>query len=653
MLRGEGLRAGIERFGEFANILFLKLISESEQIKRESGIPTKFDVACSWDSIKQIPISTRIEYINKTVYDKLNALYDTDIFTPLQIRDASILKEIMDKLDPLMLTDVDSDVKGDAFEYFLKASTSTKNDLGEYFTPRHIVKTMVRLVNPQIGEKIYDPFCGTGGFLIESFRYIHNNMARTEANMKTLRESTVYGNEITNTARITKMNMILAGDGHSNIKMLDSLANPIDGTETYMENGVLHHRGFDIVLANMPYSQKTKHGNLYDLPNTNGDSICVQHCMKAINSAAENGRMALVVPEGFLFRKDLAKTREYLLEHCQLQSIISLPQGVFLPYTGVKTDIIYATKVNKKVKSSEKKKDFWYFDVKSDGYTLDNHRRKLEMPSDLAKYEEYRKLDVEEIEESLDVGHEKALNLLKELDNQSGIGLVKKKRRGLGLPSILYVKNFIVKGEQNTNLVPTSRSLENGIQEVGKIDIKKSENQTSANPKNRLLEVRNSDSNNIDINNTDMSHTYDQSINLPRTDFQNFSPGADGLIDGIDRNAVEEAVKKQIDYDCLMSYEDDSVVKMVEEIKDFMVDVLCGERTVISEGKRVSEETAKAAYRKITFEHVQYVLHSLVNYPDKISRIDRFLTTSLLNSVYTLMNSTFAGFEHDMGMKLL
>ena len=336
MLRGEGLRAGIERFGEFANILFLKLISESEQIKREAGIPTKFDTACSWDSIKQIPISTRIEYINKTVYDKLNALYDTDIFTPLQIRDASILKEIMDKLDPLMLTDVDSDVKGDAFEYFLKASTSTKNDLGEYFTPRHIIKTMVRLVNPQIGEKIYDPFCGTGGFLIESFRYIHNNMARTEANMKTLRESTVYGNEITNTARITKMNMILAGDGHSNIQMLDSLANPIDGTETYTDgNGTLHHKGFDIVLANMPYSQKTKHGNLYDLPSTNGDSICVQHCIKAINSAAENGRMALVVPEGFLFRKDLAKTREYLLDHCQLQSIISLPQGVFLPYTGV------------------------------------------------------------------------------------------------------------------------------------------------------------------------------------------------------------------------------------------------------------------------------------------------------------------------------
>ena len=230
---------------------------------------------------------------------------------------------------------------------------------------------------------------------------------------------------------------------------------------------------------------------------------------------------------------------------------------------------------------------------------------------------------------------------------------MKKKRRGLGLPSILYVKNFIVKGEQNTNLVPTSRSLENGIQEVGKIDIKKSENQTSANPKNRLLEVRNSDSNNIDIKNTDMSYTYDQSINQSRAGFQNFSPGTDGLIDGIDRNTVEEEVKKQIDYDCLISHPDSSVVQMAEEIKDLMVDVLCGERSVVSEGKRVSEETAKAAYRKITFDHVQYVMKSLVSYPDKISRIDRFLTASLFNSVYTLTNSTFAGFEHDMRIKMI
>ena len=260
---------------------------------------------------------------------------------------------------------------------------------------------------------------------------------------------------------------------------------------------------------------------------------------------------------------------------------------------------------------------------------------------------------VEEIEESLDVGHEKALNLLKELDDQSGIGLVKKKRRGLGLPSILYVKNFIVKGEQNTDRVPTSRSTENEFREFGKTDFKKSENQTSENPKNRLLEVRKSDSNNIDINNTDMSYTYDQSIARSQAGIQNFSPGADGLLDAIERSTVEEKVKKQIDYDCLISHPDSSVVQKAEEIKALMVDVLCGERSVVSEGKRVSEETAKAAYRKITFDHVQYVMKSLVSYPDKISRIDRFLTVSLFNSDYTLTNSTFAGFEYDMRMKML
>lgn len=392
MLRSEGLRAGEERFGEFANILFLKLISESEQNKLDDGIATNFDFSsCSWNTIKNIPSNSRVEYINNMVYQKLNALYNTEIFTSLKIKDNDVLKEIMGLLDPLILTDIDSDVKGDAFEYFLKASTATKNDLGEYFTPRHIVKTMVRLVNPQIGEKVYDPFCGTGGFLIESFRHIYNNMPRNKETEKMLRENTIFGNEITSTARITKMNMILAGDGHSGIHMQDSLANPVKGE-------------YDVVLANMPYSQKTKHGSLYDLPSTNGDSICVQHCMKAISSASENGRMAIVVPEGFLFRKELAKTREYLLKNSELQSIISLPQGIFLPYTGVKTNIIFATKINQKISNSQKKKNYWYFEVKSDGYSLDNHRRRLDTPSDLQKYEEFRKLDSEQEEEMLKIG---------------------------------------------------------------------------------------------------------------------------------------------------------------------------------------------------------------------------------------------------------
>lgn len=383
-LRVEGLRAGIERFSEFSNILFLKLFSEIDDLREKS----EFDRKHKWDFYKNKPSDEILDYINNIVLPQISKHYNDDnIFSVLQIKDGRVLKSIIDKLDPLVLTDINSDIKGDAFEYFLRATTATGNDLGEYFTPRHIVKMMVKLVNPQIGEKIYDPFCGTGGLLIESFRHIYNTMPRNERTLKQLRENTIFGNEITNTARITKMNMILAGDGHSNIQMKNSLANPID-------------EKFDIVITNMPYSQTTEYGSLYDIPTKNGDSICVQHCIRAIDRTAENGRIAIVVPEGFLFRKDLQKTRKYLLEKCELQSIISLPTGVFLPYTGVKTNVIYLKKINKK----SSKKYYWNFDVKNDGYSLDNNRRKLDGKNDLEKYLSNRNPDIESNTDILDIG---------------------------------------------------------------------------------------------------------------------------------------------------------------------------------------------------------------------------------------------------------
>lgn len=383
-LRVEGLRAGIERFSEFSNILFLKLFSEIDNLKDSP----EFDRKHKWDFYKDKPADEILDYINGIVLPQISKHYnDENIFSTLQIKDGRVLKSIIDKLDPLILTDINSDIKGDAFEYFLRATTATGNDLGEYFTPRHIVKMMVKLVNPQIGEKIYDPFCGTGGLLIESFRHIYNTMPRNERTLKQLRENTIFGNEITNTARITKMNMILAGDGHSNIQMKNSLANPV-------------YEKFDIVITNMPYSQTTEYGSLYDIPTKNGDSICVQHCIKAIDSTAENGRIAIVVPEGFLFRKDLQKTRKYLLEKCELQSIISLPTGVFLPYTGVKTNVVYLKKANKK----SSKNHYWNFEVKNDGYSLDNNRRKLEGDNDLEKYLSNRNPELEARNETLSIG---------------------------------------------------------------------------------------------------------------------------------------------------------------------------------------------------------------------------------------------------------
>lgn len=364
VLRSEGIRAGIERFSEFANILFLKLVSEGSE-------------KSWWNSIKSQSNDDIIGYINGYVINEIKNKYGGDVFTPVSIKNPQTIRHIIDSIDPLILSTIDTDIKGDAFEYFLEKTTSTENDLGEYFTPRNVVKTIINLVDPKFKETVYDPFCGTGGFLTEAFSHIkENNIIEGKEDLKRLKENTLYGGEITTTARIAKMNMILSGDGHSGINQVDSLRNPIDGK-------------YDVVVTNMPFSQTITRkitentiSPLYynGIGKNNGDSACVLHCLRSLK---QGGRMALVVPEGFLFRKDVAKVREFLLSKARLQSVISLPQGAFLPYTGVKTNILYFTDAHK----PNNQKSYWFFEAKNVGVTLDNHKRKIKGNNDLKKIE--------------------------------------------------------------------------------------------------------------------------------------------------------------------------------------------------------------------------------------------------------------------------
>ena len=121
----------------------------------------------------------------------------------------------------------------------------------------------------------------------------------------------------------------------------------------------------------------------------------------------------------------------------------------------------------------------------------------------------------------------------------------------------------------------------------------------------------------------------------------------------MDRATAEESVKEQIDYYDLMSHKDETVRDMVKEVKDLIVDVICGERNIFNGGQRVSDETAKSAFRKLTSEHILYVLHNLENYSGNIKRIDRFLLSSLYNAAYTMTNSTFSGFKAKTGISLV
>lgn len=370
-LRKAGITKGMERFFEFSNLLFLKLISEENEIISES-IPEYI----KWESYKNKTGDELLNYINDIVIDKLEIIFNKQneetLFTKLIIQDTLALKQIIDKLDKLNLSGIKTDIKGDAFEYFIQQYNTSNNDLGEYFTPRHIVNFLVQLANPKYGEKIYDPFCGTGGILISAFNHIRDSLIEqgylTDKVLKDLKENTVYGSEISSNARIAKMNMILTGDGHSNIKQQDTLLHP-------------KKEDFDIIITNIPFNLEGTATSLYSLLNDNGNSQSIQHIINSLNKKA-TARAYIIVPESILNNKELKSLRKYLIDNNLLKQIISLPSGVFLPYTEAKASVLVLQGLNNKAVDTIK-----YTRIKNDGFTLTQRRRKIiNQVNDLEEY---------------------------------------------------------------------------------------------------------------------------------------------------------------------------------------------------------------------------------------------------------------------------
>ena len=204
------------------------------------------------------------------------------------------------------------------------------------------------MVNPRIGEKVYDPFCGTGGFLIEAFRYVALRSSMTPGVERILKFDTVFGSEIAATARVARMNMVLYGDGHSNVHQRDSFAHPVDAE-------------YDVLLTNPPFSQKTRHGNLYSVPSENGDLIAMQHCLRSLK---EGGRGAILVKEDFLTKGGAVQTvRDFLLKSVRDVNVVSLPRRLFEPYTPTKTSVLSFEK-------GGSRKSVFFFVVKHVGHTF-------------------------------------------------------------------------------------------------------------------------------------------------------------------------------------------------------------------------------------------------------------------------------------------
>ena len=371
LLREAGIQAGLERFGVFSDILFLKLMDEASEIKERLGGNDILPDHLRWRHFHSMSGKDMLKYFGSVVWPQMSERYGGIFGKEFLIESPDILADIVNQLSELNLTSADTDIKGDAFEYFLKNAYQgvSIKDLGEYFTPRNVVRTMVSMANPKIGEKIYDPFCGTGGFLIESFRYIKLRTKLTPETEALLKKKTVYGAEITSNARIAKMNMILFGDGHSNLDKHDSFANP-------------RKDKVDVVLTNPPYSQKTRYGDRYEVPTTNGDAVAMMHCF---DSLKPDGRACVLVKEDFLSDSgDVGVVREYIFKNAKNFSIVSLPRKMFEPYTPTKTSIVYFEKKGKR-------NNTFFYIVKNVGHELTGRKRptlKNDLPNVLDSFNE-------------------------------------------------------------------------------------------------------------------------------------------------------------------------------------------------------------------------------------------------------------------------
>jgi type I restriction enzyme M protein len=254
---------------------------------------------------------------------------------------AKLRRLIVNLIDQEKWTTVDADVKGDAYEGLLqKGAEDTKSGAGQYFTPRALIRAIVAVMQPQPGDTIADPACGTGGFLLAAREYIaEHNPVMDPDEKKHLRDEAFHGWEIVDgTARLCAMNMLLHGigtaDGQSPVRVEDALrADPGDR--------------FSMVLANPPFGKKSSVN-------------FVQHIKTMLEI---NGRAAVVVPDNVLFEGGAGETiRRKLLATCDVHTLLRLPTGIFYAQ-GVKANVIFFEK--KPAQEAAWTRKLWVYDLRT------------------------------------------------------------------------------------------------------------------------------------------------------------------------------------------------------------------------------------------------------------------------------------------------
>lgn len=299
--------------------------------------------ALDGDDLKEFVINKLFPYLKKFKAEDPNTIeYKIgEIFSKLknEISSGYKLREILNVVDDMHFRLYEEKHElSHLYEAKIKNMGNAGRNGGEYYTPRPLIKTIIKVVDPKIGETIYDGACGSAGFLVEAYKYLTENQSKlTSGQMATLQNKTFYGKEIKSLAYIIGiMNMILHGIEAPNIRHTNTLAENI--------NDIQEKDRFDIILANPPFGAGIGREIQQNFPIKTGETafLFLQHFIKILKAG---GKAGIVIKNTFLSNTDNASVslRKLLLENCNLHTVLDLPGGAFQG-AGVKTVVLFFEK---------------------------------------------------------------------------------------------------------------------------------------------------------------------------------------------------------------------------------------------------------------------------------------------------------------------
>ena len=368
MRKDAGVDGDAQRLGQMSWLLFLKIFDgqeeqlEFEQVNYHSPIPERY-LWRNWAADNQGITGDALQaFVNEDLFPALKNLAApidknprgfvakeafSDAFN--YMKNGTLLRQVINKLNEIDFTDSkERHLFGDIYEQILKDLQSAGN-AGEFYTPRAVTRFIVQMIDPQLGETIFDPACGTGGFLACSFDHVEQNYVKNGEDNKIL-QGQIRGVEKKQLPHLLcTTNMLLHGiEVPVQIKHGNTLSKPLSSWASDV----------DVIVSNPPFGGTEEDGIEKNFPAEMQTRETADLFLQLIVEVLKKkGRAAVVLPDGTLFGEGVkTKIKKMLMEECNLHTIIRLPNSVFAPYTSIKTNILFFEK-------GEPTKDIWYYEV--------------------------------------------------------------------------------------------------------------------------------------------------------------------------------------------------------------------------------------------------------------------------------------------------